>query len=76
MEPVICDCGKEKELYQDPLKPERYYWVCHDCKTVTTKCEVYSRVVGYLRPTDAWNKGKKEEWFQRKTYKIQEEKDG
>lgn len=28
-------------------------------------CEVYSRVVGYIRPINQWNKGKKEEWEQR-----------
>ena len=33
-----------------------------------TKCEVYSRVVGYLRPVQGWNKGKKEEFAMRKTY--------
>ena len=27
-----------------------------------TKCEVYSRVVGYLRPVQQWNPGKQEEW--------------
>jgi len=36
-----------------------------------TKCEVYSRVVGYLRPVDQWNKGKKEEYNDRKEYKIE-----
>jgi len=29
------------------------------------KCEVYSRVVGYLRPVAQWNKGKKAEWADR-----------
>jgi anaerobic ribonucleoside-triphosphate reductase len=33
-----------------------------------TKCEVYSRVVGYLRPASQWNKGKKAEWGDRKNY--------
>lgn len=33
-----------------------------------TKCEVYSRVVGYLRPVSLWNEGKKEEFEVRKTY--------
>ena len=32
-----------------------------------TSCEVYSRVVGYLRPVMMWNKGKKEEFAMRKT---------
>ena len=33
-----------------------------------TKCEVYSRIVGYLRPVAQWNLGKKEEFADRKTY--------
>ena len=35
-----------------------------------TSCEVYSRVVGYLRPVDQWNEGKQQEFVKRKTYKI------
>jgi anaerobic ribonucleoside-triphosphate reductase len=31
-------------------------------------CEVYSRVVGYLRPVQQWNKGKKAEYQQRVTF--------
>jgi len=31
-------------------------------------CEVYSRVVGYLRPVGQWNLGKKEEYSERKEY--------
>jgi ribonucleoside-triphosphate reductase len=31
-------------------------------------CEVYSRVVGYLRPVDHWNAGKQEEFNNRKVY--------
>ncbi len=34
-----------------------------------TKCEVYSRVVGYLRPTSQWNEGKLEEFKDRKLFK-------
>jgi len=33
-----------------------------------TKCEVYSRVVGYLRPVKQWNDGKQEEFHDRKEY--------
>lgn len=33
-------------------------------------CEVYSRVVGYLRPVKQWNKGKKAEWADRVSFKI------
>ena len=32
------------------------------------KCEVYSRVVGYHRPIQNWNKGKKEEFKDRTAY--------
>ena len=35
-----------------------------------SKCEVYSRVVGYLRPVQNWNKGKKEEFALRKTMHV------
>jgi len=34
------------------------------------KTEVYSRVVGYFRPVQNWNAGKKEEFKQRLTFKI------
>lgn len=37
-----------------------------------TRCEVYSRVVGYLRPVDQWNVGKQEEFKQRKEFKPKE----
>ncbi len=36
-----------------------------------TRCEVYSRVVGYFRPTENWNDGKKEEFSERKGFVIQ-----
>ena len=35
------------------------------------KCEVYSRVVGYLRPISQWNNGKKAEFYDRKEYDKQ-----
>lgn len=34
-------------------------------------CEVYSRVVGYLRPVGQWNKGKQAEFEDRKEYNKQ-----
>lgn len=36
-----------------------------------TKCEVYSRVVGFLTPVSQWNKGKKEEFKDRRTFDAQ-----
>lgn len=34
-------------------------------------CEVWSRVVGYLRPVQNWNEGKKAEYFDREEFVIQ-----
>lgn len=34
-----------------------------------TKCEVYSRVVGYIRPVSQWNEGKQEEFKDRVLFK-------
>ena len=31
-------------------------------------CEVYSRVVGYIRPVSQWNEGKQEEFADRHVY--------
>ncbi|HMB65575.1 MAG TPA: anaerobic ribonucleoside-triphosphate reductase [Patescibacteria group bacterium] len=33
-------------------------------------CEVYSRVVGWLTPVKNWNKGKRAEYRDRKTFKT------
>ena len=38
------------------------------CPMCGAKCEVYSRVVGYLRPVDQWNDGKQAEFAIRKTF--------
>ncbi|MGB4305571.1 MAG: ribonucleoside triphosphate reductase [Coprothermobacter proteolyticus] len=42
----------------------------HQCPECGAEAEVYSRVVGYLRPIKQWNHGKKEEFRMRKTFKI------
>ena len=34
-------------------------------------CEVYSRVVGYIRPVNQWNKGKRAEFYDRKEFNKQ-----
>ncbi len=33
-----------------------------------TRCEVYSRVVGFLSPLSQWNRGKRAEWPDRTTW--------
>jgi len=38
------------------------------CPSCGERCEVYSRVVGYLRPISQWNDGKQSEYKIRKTF--------
>jgi len=40
------------------------------------KCEVFSRIVGYLRPVNQWNDAKAQEFDMRKTYKPMMDLDG
>ena len=40
-------------------------------ETKRTKCEVWSRAVGYLRPVEQWHSGKQAEFADRKTYDKQ-----
>ena len=35
-----------------------------------TKCEIWTRVMGYLRPKDAANPGKQGEFAERKLYRM------
>jgi anaerobic ribonucleoside-triphosphate reductase len=37
-----------------------------------TRCEIYSRIVGYIRPTSQWNEGKLQEFKDRNLFKINE----
>ncbi len=40
------------------------------CPTCGQETEVYSRVVGYLRPVRQWNNGKQVEFNKRKTFRV------
>jgi len=48
---------------------------CHNCFRKNPglanfrKCEVYSRIVGYIRPLRQWHVGKKQEFKERKEFK-------
>jgi len=47
---------------------------CPKCKVEYDKivaCEVFSRIVGYLRPVNQWNDGKQEEFAERKLFDKQ-----
>ncbi|HPN66826.1 MAG TPA: anaerobic ribonucleoside-triphosphate reductase, partial [Candidatus Omnitrophota bacterium] len=71
-------CGNYKLPY---FSVTPTFSVCPDCGYIPGKAdqcpkcgkpaEVYSRIVGYLRPIGQWNNGKKEEFGLRKTYKVE-----
>ena len=46
----------------------------HKCPKCKSECEVYSRVVGYIRPVKQWNKGKQQEFMERKEYVVDSSK--
>jgi ribonucleoside-triphosphate reductase len=46
--------------------------LCPKCKE---ECEIYTRIVGYIRPVNQWNKGKQSEFKMRKTFKFNEAKE-
>jgi Zn finger protein HypA/HybF involved in hydrogenase expression len=63
--------------YQDEETKEEFYIVkCDECfknnqaLTSFRDCEVYSRIVGYMRPVQQWNVGKRLEFERRKNYKV------
>ncbi len=47
------------------------HFTCPKC-AIEQPCEVYSRIVGYLRPVKEWNEGKKQEYKERKEFKNKE----
>lgn len=48
------------------------HFTCPQC-VVDQPCEVYSRVVGYIRPVQQWNPGKQEEFNERKVFKFKKQ---
>jgi len=46
---------------------------CPKC-VIEQKCEVYSRIVGYIRPVAQWNAGKSQEFKDRKEFVVQKSK--
>ncbi|MCD6149264.1 ribonucleoside triphosphate reductase [bacterium] len=48
---------------------EGEHYICPKC-VVKQRCEVYSRVVGYIRPVQQWNEGKQAEFEDRKEFVV------
>ena len=69
---IVISGGSIYQVKQDHEKS--LYFKCDECfeidKTLRNyrEIEVYSRVVGYLRPVNQYNKGKKEEFRMRKVF--------
>lgn len=42
---------------------------------VGVPCEVYSRIVGYLRPVQNWHQGKQQEFRDRKMLRVPSEEE-
>jgi len=41
------------------------------CERCGSSCEIYSRIVGYLRPVNQWNNGKQAEFAMRRQYQTE-----
>ena len=58
-------------------QPKELYLKCDKCFAKNSElrdfqpCLVYSRVVGFYRPVEDWNKGKQAEFKMRKTFNIE-----
>ena len=63
LSPTFSICPEHGYIYGE-------HKTCPKCKEQgkETKCEVYSRIVGYLRPVDQWNDGKQSEFEDRKLF--------
>jgi ribonucleoside-triphosphate reductase len=75
---MVCDNFKLPYFTLSPtfsICPEHGYIygehkICPKCEDEgkENRCEVYSRIVGYLRPVDHWNDGKQSEFSDRKLF--------
>lgn len=52
------------------MRDGRFKGKVEKCPKCGGETEIYSRIVGYLRPVSRWNKGKDMEFKQRKTFRI------
>jgi ribonucleoside-triphosphate reductase len=63
LSPTFSICPEHGYIYGE-------HKICPKCEALgkVNKCEVYSRIVGYLRPVDQWNNGKQAEFIDRKLF--------
>jgi len=59
-----------------PEQMNEYFYKCIGCYEADPvlkdyqKCEVYTRIVGYMRPMDSWNNSKINEYKMRKKFDL------
>lgn len=63
LSPTFSICSEHGYIYGE-------HELCPKCADMgkETKCEVFSRIVGYLRPINQWNEGKRQEFKERKLF--------
>ncbi|HMN19074.1 MAG TPA: anaerobic ribonucleoside-triphosphate reductase [Candidatus Moranbacteria bacterium] len=81
-EKYMChDCAKvlaRDEQYMPYKVGSDVYIKCKDCHKADPvlrnfrTTEVYSRVVGYIRPVEQWNKGKRTEFSDRTEFVVEQ----
>jgi ribonucleoside-triphosphate reductase len=79
VELVCWDCGKKirkKDEFAHYVNEGKNYFKCKKCHEIEPqlhfqKCEVFSRIVGYIRPVQQWNTGKALEFKDRKVFKFE-----
>lgn len=59
-----------KQAVEQEASASRFSTKGERIKIKIVPAETYSRVVGYFRPVQNWNKGKQEEFQQRKTIDL------
>ena len=78
-ENICFDCKKKLKpgaKYMGYTFGEQTFKKCKKCFLIDKvlrnfqPCEVYSRIVGYIRPVFQWNVGKKEEFKDRVNFKV------
>ncbi|PKQ64186.1 ribonucleoside triphosphate reductase [Labilibaculum filiforme] len=63
LSPTFSICHEHGYIYGE-------HELCPKCANLgkRTECEVFSRIVGYLRPVHQWNEGKRQEFKERKLF--------
>lgn len=63
LSPTFSICPSHGYLYGE-------HKICPKCREVgqSSECEVFSRIVGYIRPVQQWNEGKQSEFDDRKLF--------